>query len=86
LDIRICFTSEDGVLKDMSQKDFNEEHYVDIKLKDGNYIPRTGGGTVGNNMGTYYDEYIYTIEYGEIRLEDIGYIVVGDLEIPIDLK
>ena len=39
LDIRMYFTSEDGVLKDVSLKDFHEDHYVDIKLKDGNYIP-----------------------------------------------
>lgn len=86
LDIRIYFTSEDGSLKDTSLKDFNEEHYIDIKLKDGTYIPRTGGSAGGDNLGTHYYNSLYTIEYGEIELEDIGYIVIGNLEIPIDLK
>lgn len=86
LDIRIYFTSEDGALKGISLKDFNEDHYVDIKLKDGNYIPRTSGSAGGDNLGTRYNKNMYTIEYGEIELENIGYIVIGDLEIPIDFK
>ena len=70
----------------MSLKDFNEEHYVDIKLKDGSFIPRTGGSAGGDNLGTHYYKHMYTVEYGEIELEKIGSIVVGDFEIPIDLK
>ncbi|WIV12920.1 DUF4179 domain-containing protein [Proteiniborus sp. MB09-C3] len=86
LDIRIYLTSENGDLKGMSLKDFNEEHYVDIKLKDGNYIPRTGGSAEGDNLGTYYNKNMYTIEYGEIELENIRYIIIGDLEILIDFN
>lgn len=85
MDIRIYFTSEDGALKDVSLKNFYEEHYVDIKLKDGNYIPSTGGGG-GNNLGTRYYKHMSTVEYGEIELENIGSIVIGNLEIPVDLK
>lgn len=86
LDIRIYFISENGALKEMALKDFNEEHYVDIKLKDGSFIPRTGGSAGGDNLGTHYYKHMYTVEYGEIELEKIGSIVVGDFEIPIDLK
>lgn len=86
LDIRIYFTSEKGALKEMSLNDFNEAHHVDIKLKDGNYIPRTSGNSSGDNLGTYYYKHLYTVEYGEIELEKIGSIVVGDTEIPINLK
>lgn len=85
-DIKIYFTSEKGALKEMSLNDFNDAHHIDIKLKDGNYIPRTGGNAGGDNLGSYYYKHLYTVEYGEIELEKIGSIVVGDTEIPINLK
>jgi len=86
LSVIVYFTSEDRALKGVSLNDFNEEHHVDVKLKDGNYIPRTTGGGGGNNLGTRYYKCMDRVEYGEIELEDLGYIVIGDLEIPIDLK
>lgn len=86
LSIIVYFTSEDGALKDVSLRNFDEEHYVDVKLKDGNYIPRTTGGGGGNNLGTYYYKHMDTVEYGEIELQNIGSIVIGDLEIPVDFN
>lgn len=86
LDIIIYFTSEDGALKGVSLKDFYEDHYVDIKLKDGSYIPRADGIAGGNNLGSFYYKHMHTVGYDEIELEDIGYIVIGDLEIPVDFK
>lgn len=86
LNISIYLKSDENALKDISLSSFEEHNFIYIKLKEGTDQKLFNDSASGTNIGSEFYAGFSLVETGAIDAGNIESIIIGDVEILINLE